>query len=130
MEFQRVGIFWLPTSWLKDDWLVSRVSTVAFFLSVLAVIALTPIFLGTIDTTKMTFWQRLPWGLLGIFGPVGLIFLWLGMWRYWVRLDNSRRWVKRIWFFVLLVGFWWGSCLYYFLAYLPQVLRRRETNES
>jgi hypothetical protein len=73
----------------------------------------------------MTFLQRLPWGILGVVGPIGLFFLWLGMWRYWVRLDSSRVWVKRIWFPVLLFGFWWGSVLYFFSIYLPQTLRRR-----
>ena len=124
MQFQRVGIFVLPSSCLRNDWLISRLSTALFFVSAVLVIAMTPVFLG-LDTTKMTFWQRLPWGILGIVGPLGIIFLWLGMWRYWVRLDNSKVWIKRISFIVLLLGFWWGSCLYYFFAYLPQVIRRR-----
>ncbi len=124
MRFQRVGIFWLPSSLLRDDWLISRLSVRLFFLSSLLVIAMTPVFIG-VDTAKMTFLQRLPWGILGVVGPIGLFFLWLGMWRYWVRLDSSRVWVKRIWFPVLLFGFWWGSVLYFFSIYLPQTLRRR-----
>jgi hypothetical protein len=32
-------------------------------------------------------------------------------------------WAKRMWFIVLLVGFWWGSCLYRYFVYLPQVFR-------
>jgi hypothetical protein len=123
MQFQRVGIFWVPSSLLRDDWLISRLSMKLFFLSALLVIAMTPIFIG-VDTTKMTFLQRLPWGILGVVGPVGLFFLWLGMWRYWVRLDDSRRWVKQVWFVVLLIGFWWGSVLYFFLVYLPRMIRR------
>ena len=123
MQFQRVGIFWVPSSWLRDDWLISRLSMKLFFLSALLVIAMTPIFMG-VDTTKMTLLQRLPWGILGVVGPLGLFFLWLGMWRYWVRLDDSKRWVKRVWFVVLLVGFWWGSVLYLFLVYLPRMIRR------
>ena len=126
MRFQRVGIFWLPDSWLRDDWLVSRLSMRLFLLSALLVMGVTPIFLG-VDTTKMTFWQRLPWGILGIIGPFGLIFLWLGMWRYWVRIDESSAWLKRIWFVVLLIGFWWGALFYYFLAYLPQEIQRRKS---
>jgi hypothetical protein len=123
MQFQRVGIFWVPSSLLRDDWLISRLSMKLFFLSALLVIAMTPIFIG-VDTTKMTFLQRLPWGILGVVGPVGLFFLWLGMWRYWVRLDDSGRWVKQVWFVVLLIGFWWGSVLYFFLVYLPRMIRR------
>lgn len=72
----------------------------------------------------MSFWTRLPWGILGVLGPIGLLFLWFGMWRYWVRVDDSNLWAKRAWFVVLLVGFWYGSVLYYLFAYLPQVIRR------
>jgi uncharacterized BrkB/YihY/UPF0761 family membrane protein len=124
MKFQRVGIFWLPSSLLRDDWLVSRLSMKLFFLSALLVIAMTPVFMGVVDTNKMTFLQRLPWGILGVVGPLGLFFLWLGMWRYWVRLDDSKRWMKRVSFAVLLIGFWWGSVLYFFLVYLPRMTRR------
>ena len=61
-------------------------------------------------------------------GTLALFFLWLGMWRYWARLDCSTRMTKRLWFGVLLFGFWYGSCLYYFLLYRPQV-RRAATAE-
>jgi hypothetical protein len=64
---------------------------------------------------------------LGALAAIGSVFIWLGMWRYWVRIDNSRPWIKRIWFVVLLIGFSWGSCLYYFFGYLPEFLRRRRT---
>ena len=126
MRLQRVGIWWLPSSWLRDDWLISRRISMLFFLSALLVLAMTPIFQG-VDTTKMTFWHRLPWGILGIVGPFGMFFLWLGMWRYWVRIDNSSAWLKRIWFVILVIGFWWGSVFYYFLAYLPQMIRLRKS---
>jgi hypothetical protein len=108
----------------KDDWLITRQAARLFVVSTLLVLALTPVFLGKIDTQTMPFWTRLPWGILGILGPIALFFLWFGMWRYWVRIDNSSVWIKRMWFVVLLVGFWWGSCLYCLLVYLPQVLRR------
>jgi hypothetical protein len=111
-------------TWFKDEWLITRQAAKLFFLSTLLVLALTPVFLGKIDTNTMSFWARLPWGILGILGPIALFFLWFGMWRYWVRIDRSGRWAKRMWFVVLLLGFWWGSCLYCFFAYLPQVSRR------
>jgi hypothetical protein len=69
----------------------------------------------------MSFWSRLPWGILGVLGPVAIFFLWFGMWRYWVRIDRTAGWERRKWFIVLLVGFWWGSCLYCMLVYLPQI---------
>ena len=111
-------------TWFKDEWLITRQAAKLFFLSTLLVLALIPVSLGKIHTNTMSFWVRLPWGILGILGPIALFFLWFGMWRYWVRIDRSGRWAKRAWFVVLLVGFWWGSCLYCLFVYLPRVLRR------
>jgi uncharacterized BrkB/YihY/UPF0761 family membrane protein len=108
----------------KDEWLVTRQAAKLFFLSAILLLSITPVFLGWIDTSKMTFWMRLPWGILGVRGTIALFFLWLGMWRYWLRIDDSRAWVKRIWFLILLIGFCWGSFLYFFSVYLPQAIRR------
>jgi hypothetical protein len=126
MQFQRVGIFWLPSRFLHDDWLISKWTNRVFLLSALCVFGLTIEYFLKIDTSKMSFWQRLPFGLTGIVEPFGLIFIWLGMWRYWARLDDSIAWVKRSSFLILLGGFWWGSVIYYFAVYLPQVARRRK----
>ena len=111
-------------NWFKDEWLATHQAGRLFLVSTFLVLALTPVFLGRIDTSTMSFWTRLPWGILGILGPIALFFLWLGMWRYWVRLDNSKVWAKRAWFVILLFGFWWGSCVYCYFVYLPQVFRR------
>lgn len=108
----------------SDTWLVTRQAAVLFFVSTILVLALTPVFLGRIDTAQMPFWTRLPWGILGISGPLAIVFLWLGMWWYWVRLDRSRSPAKRFWFTVMLIGFWYGSCVYCYFVYLPQVNRR------
>jgi len=53
-------------TWFKDEWLITRQAAKLFFLSTLLVLALTPVFLGKIDTNTMSFWARLPWGILGI----------------------------------------------------------------
>lgn len=111
-------------SWFKDEWLVKRSAAKLFFASALLVLTLIPLFFGKVDTSRMSFWARLPWGILWTLAPIAVFFLWAGMWRYWVRIDNASRWTKRIWFVVLLIGFWWGSCLYCFFVYLPQVFRR------
>jgi hypothetical protein len=111
-------------TWFKDDWLITRRAANLFLLSTFLVLALTPVFFGKVHTASMSFFARLPWGILGILGPIALFFLWFGMWRYWVRIDRSAAWAKRMWFVVLLVGLWWGSCLYCFLVYLPRVYRR------
>lgn len=124
IEINYAGTSTVIWTWFKDDWLITRQAAKLFFIASLLVTVMTIAFLDEIDTTKISFWMRLPWGILGVVGPIALFFLWLGMWRYWVRIDNASRWVKRLWFLVLLIGFWWGSCLYFFIVYLPQVLRR------
>jgi membrane protease YdiL (CAAX protease family) len=108
----------------RDEWLLSRQAAKLFILAGLLVLAVTPAFLGLMDTANMSAPTKLTWDVLGVVGSLGLFFLWFGMWRYWVKLDTSRRWPKRIWFFVLLVGFWWGSCVYCCFVYLPQVFRK------
>lgn len=120
---------WGPFNLFGDDWMVSRKAAKLFFASAVLELLSTLMFFGWIDIAKMTFSQRLPWGILGMVGSVGTGFLWIGMWRYWFRLDDSGAWNKRFWFVVLLVGFWWGSCLYFFFAYLPRVTHHR-TAES
>jgi len=111
-------------NWFEDDWLATRRAAWLFLVSTFLVLALTPVLLGKFDTKAMSFWARLAWGILGVLGPIALFFLWFGMWRYWARIDNASRWAKRMWFLVLLVGFWWGSCVYCYFVYLPQVFRR------
>lgn len=125
MQLQRIGPFWLPGAWLRDDWLISPSTSRLFLFSAICVIALTPIIEGWLVPSRMTFWMRVPWTVLVLVGVPALFFLWLGMWRYWVRLDDSSVWAKRAWFLILLIGFWWGSFLYYFCVYLPQLFRRR-----
>ncbi len=116
-----------PWNWFTDGWLVSRQAIRFFFVAVVFVLALTPIFLGSTDPATTSLPLRLLWTVVGMVGTISLFFLWFGMWRYWVRLDHSTVFAKRLWFVILLFGLWWGSCLYYFFAYLPQVTRRERT---
>jgi hypothetical protein len=53
-------------TWFKDDWLITRQAAKLFTLSTLLVLALTPAFLGKVDTQRMSFLERLPWAILGI----------------------------------------------------------------
>ncbi len=73
----------------KDNWLVTRKAANLFLLSTIFVLASLPVFFGQIGPNKLTFWSRLPWGIEGLLGPFSIFFLWIGMWRYWYRLDNS-----------------------------------------
>jgi hypothetical protein len=122
MGFDQVGPFALLNRF-RDDWIVSKRAVTLFLVSVPWILALTFLF-GWVDFTKPTIWMNIVGGVIGVAGPIALFFLWLGMWRYWVRLDRSTPAKKRIWFAILLVGFWYGSILYYFFVYRPQVLGR------
>ena len=118
--FQRV----LPSALMRDDWLISPLISKLFFGSALCVVLFTlEYFVG--DTSKSPHWQNVLWEVLSVIESFGIFFIWLGMWRYWARLDDSKPYLKRLWFVVLLVGFWWASVLYYFSVYLPQMIRRR-----
>ncbi len=108
----------------EDDWLVTRQAVKLFLVSAVYLLALTPVFLGRIDIAHMSLWMRLVWDILGAVGAVAVFFLWIGMLRYWIRIDRSKKWIRRLSFVVLLLGFWYGACLYCFAVYTPQVLRK------
>ncbi len=113
-----------------DRWIIGHQGVLLFTLSALCSLALTPIFLGWIHPARMSYSLRIFWAALEILGPIGLVLIYFGMWLYWVRLDGSRVWTKRAWFVILLVGPWYGSCLYCFFVYLPQVLAREKKVEG
>jgi hypothetical protein len=82
------------------------------------------VFQGWIDLTKSSLSVRTSVTIFYMLATCALLFLWFGMWAYWVRLDDSKTYSKRLWFLVLLLGFWYGSCLYCYFVYFPQVIRR------
>jgi prepilin signal peptidase PulO-like enzyme (type II secretory pathway) len=114
--------------WVKDEWLVSRWGQRAFVWSSVLTLALTAtlVSLNVMDTNtnELPFGLRLPLGLLGMAGALACVSIWLGMWRYWIRFDNSPLWAKRIWFLVLIAGVMWGGCLYFYFVYMPQMRKR------
>jgi uncharacterized BrkB/YihY/UPF0761 family membrane protein len=114
----------------SDSWFRTRKAAGLFFISSLLVIGCTisDLLWSPADINSLSFWQRLPWGILGVTLPVAAFFLLIGMWKYWMRVDDSRARVKRLWFVILLVGICWGSCLYCYCVYLPQVARERENS--
>jgi hypothetical protein len=114
-----------PSRWPRDDWFVSPLVARLLGLSAISVIAILPGLQGFVDLTKMSFWPRLPWGILGVLSPVGSFFLWISMWRYWLRLDDSSVWMKRASFVALLIALWYGAVVYYLCVYLPQLAQRR-----
>ena len=122
MRFDRIGPLGL---WNRFDerWIGTRRAAQLFFVASLFVLGLLPVFLGRIEPSDKPS-ANVFWGIVGVGGAFSVLFLWLGMWRYWARLDaSSGKWIKRFWFLVMLAGFWYGSCLYCWCVYLPQVIR-------
>jgi hypothetical protein len=122
MRLKRIGIWYVPEQWLRDDWIVSR--PVARFFLFASIYGIVDILINAFfDPSKLPPWAVEPatWLVLG--GAVPIILLYLGMWRYWFRIDKSKPNTKRIWFLVLLVGLFFASIVYCFSVYLPQVRR-------
>jgi RHS repeat-associated protein len=71
------------------------------------------------ETTQIT--QTLPAKILGVaLGLIGaptVLWLWVGMAWYWLRLDSSPRRQKIAWFLVLLMLNWIGAIAYYFVVF-------------
>jgi len=120
MDAMKIGPLALFTNF-GDRWLVSRQARTLFLCSTVLVLLLSLPLFGWVSSDPF---QHIPWSIVAMIGVVGMFFLWFGMWRYWYRIDNSGVWSKRFWFFVLLIGFCWGGCLYFLTVYLPHVTRR------
>jgi hypothetical protein len=123
MRMENVGPSGVWNSF-KDDWLVSTQAARLFFASTIFVLALIPVARGMVDPARMMLWVRIPLTIFAMVGTLALLFLWIGMWKYFARVDDSSVYAKRLWFLILLFGFWYGSCLYCYFVYLPQVIRR------
>lgn len=124
MKIQKL---FLPTAWLSDDWFSSPIAATFLFIGALFVIALTACY--NVDLSKLSGWQANVTNVLGGIAAIAILSLYWCMWAYWTRIDDSTPAAKRVWFAILLVGVVWGSALYYFSVYLPQVLRRRRRTE-
>jgi hypothetical protein len=117
----------MESGWQKfvgGDWLVTRWAARIFLIAVIVFFGSFPVLVGWIgvDPTPTSVWTHV-YGAVGTFGVTAGLVLWAGMWKYWARQDSSRPAVKRFWFFVLLLGLWCLSWLYWLCVYRPQVSR-------
>jgi hypothetical protein len=120
-------IWWLR-AWTIDDWLRSKRAARYFIFCIVATLALTiymytaSYVLYSADLHGYVYWTvEIAVDSLVAAGVIGQLTLWLGMWRYWVRLDNSDQGTKKIWFVVLLFGLWFGAIVYFFAIYRRQL---------
>lgn len=107
-------VFW---DRIGDRWLVGRGAAVLFAASAMATVV------GSV---------ALIWKWAAVFAELPILivtvclsglFLMSAMNRYWARCDRGSRVARRIWYFVLTLGVFYGASLYYAAVYLPQVRR-------
>jgi hypothetical protein len=62
--------------------------------------------------------------LLGSTVATGVALLIMGMWFFWVKCDPSSKRVRTVWFFILLLGLFYGAIFYYLAVYFPIVYKK------
>jgi hypothetical protein len=125
-ERRPTGFFF--SRWITKDWLVWGGGRLTLCLSVCAILGLTVCLYALpfvhVNVQKLMSESaliRTMANAFGVVGAAGAMLVYVSMWFYWGIVDQSGRMSKTIWFLVMLLGLWYGSCLYYFLVYLPQV---------
>jgi hypothetical protein len=98
---------------IGDKWLVGRIAAALFTATAIASVGVSVVVirLGTLRASLLV--------------PLvfGAMFLISGMRQYWTKCDQGSKKGRRIWFFVLTFGVWFGAALYCAFVYLPQVNR-------
>ena len=83
MRLENVGPSGVWNS-LKDDWLITPQAARLFLVSTIFVLALIPVLQGMVDPARMMLWMRIPLTIFAMIGTLALLFLWIGMWKYFV----------------------------------------------
>ena len=104
--------------WISDEWLISKSASVWFGLSVLVIVWMSVVVFSGLEPQTVGAMANVLLGVGGVLCAFSVFFLWGGMWRYWARHSAQSAGVRRAWFFVLLVGVWYGAILYYSFVYL------------
>lgn len=117
---------WGPYFWFKGNWIVGRIAARLFSFSAILILVWTVAFAaasryGLGADQSFPIWHEL-WRYLDIGVVLPIFFLWFGMWSYWLHLDRSKPWIKRLSFAALLFGVWWGATVYCLAVYLPRRL--------
>jgi hypothetical protein len=106
-------------SWLSDDWLLSKKAHASFALSAALIVGMTVAICFDLPDQNRSLLEDILWGALGVAAAVSAFYLWGGMWRHWIRQEQSRGISSRTWRIVLTVGVFYGAVLYYVLEYIP-----------
>ena len=66
------------SKWKTDEWLVTREASRLFLISLIFIVAATPV-LFDLDFTYSSSWQRTVWEVAGFLGLIPGFFMWSGM---------------------------------------------------
>lgn len=112
----------------KGRWLLSERASGLFLLS--SVVVLTTGFLVVVlsELPRFTVTRELtanpafylPLAVILSANALCAVFLLVGMLRYWMRFDDSRRFVKLLWLGSFVALGWYSMSIYYFLVYRRQ----------
>jgi hypothetical protein len=108
-----------PRLWdlIGDQWLMGKTAPRIFAIAaILTVVVPTLVAFDVLQDTGAL--SQVFWAIAGVLTALSIFFLWSGMWRFWRKVDQSSRFARRTWFFVLLFGFWYGAVLYFIFVYL------------
>jgi hypothetical protein len=120
---------------VTPHWLVERSSRRIFAYAAIAamfgcILALAANLMPETEIDKIS--KSPPLEIIGVFLAFVMIpsvlWLWLGMGWYWLRLDSSPRRSKTLWFLALLLLNWIGAIAYYFAVYRKEWRGPREAD--
>jgi hypothetical protein len=113
---------WGPYFWFSDRWISGRTAARLFIFSASLIAAWTVTYFVA---GRYSLWAnprssglQAVWTVLDVAQVPAGLFLWYGMLRFWVRLDDSRAWIKRLSLVAMIVGFWWGASVYCLVVYV------------
>lgn len=112
-------IWWLR-AWMTDNWIESPKADL-FFGTCFTVMMLVTIYLYFGLSLHFASLNNLGSLIVGGAAALADLLLWFGMWRFWIRRDRSSAVARRTWFFVLLLGLWYGAGLYYLFVFRPRL---------
>jgi hypothetical protein len=121
------------SGFVGDRWLQTKQAAILFGFCCCGVVAVTTFWFldwtplqANRQTTQFD-WvlAQCGWGLFGVFASLSVFFLSGGMWRFWCKLDNSEPRKRKVWYWILLIGFCYGAIAYYLLIYLRTRTQRR-----
>lgn len=111
-------------------WLSGRTASILFGVASVQtlVVSVFVFYLFSLDSIPIptSAWVNDFWAFLVASGVLCAVFVWKGMLQFWKKCDRSAKPVKRVAYFFLLLGLWYGAIVYYLLIYL----RRRKVDAA